>query len=264
MATPAPRPSRKSRATGRRSPMASAALLPSGCSPRAAPTRPSRRARRPRPATRVAKLIDEGQTLFQANCASCHGLNAEGTDNAPTLIGVGAAAVDFQVGTGRMPMAVSGPQAEEKPAAVHRRAGRRSRDLRRLARPRPRHPRRALPRRRGRRHQRRRAVPHQLRDVPQRRRRGRRTDRGQVRAAARRRHRQARLRGDAHRPAEHAGLQRLQHHARGQGATSSPTSSSSRRTPRRAESTSATSAPSPRACSSGSSRSVRSSASRCG
>ena len=63
----------------------------------------------------VAKLIDGGQALFQANCASCHGLSAEGTENAPTLIGVGAAAVDFQVGTGRMPMAVSGPQAEEKP-----------------------------------------------------------------------------------------------------------------------------------------------------
>jgi ubiquinol-cytochrome c reductase cytochrome c subunit len=63
----------------------------------------------------VAKLIDGGQALFQANCASCHGLAAEGTENAPTLIGVGAAAVDFQVGTGRMPMAVSGPQAEEKP-----------------------------------------------------------------------------------------------------------------------------------------------------
>jgi ubiquinol-cytochrome c reductase cytochrome c subunit len=63
----------------------------------------------------VAKLVEEGEALFQANCSSCHGLNAQGTDNAPTLIGVGAAAVDFQVGTGRMPMAVSGPQAEEKP-----------------------------------------------------------------------------------------------------------------------------------------------------
>jgi ubiquinol-cytochrome c reductase cytochrome c subunit len=63
----------------------------------------------------VAKLVEEGEALFKANCSSCHGLDAQGTDNAPTLIGVGAAAVDFQVGTGRMPMAVSGPQAEEKP-----------------------------------------------------------------------------------------------------------------------------------------------------
>ncbi|GAB3796364.1 c-type cytochrome [Humibacter antri] len=59
--------------------------------------------------------IGAGKRLFQANCASCHGLEAQGTADAPSLIGVGAAAVDFQVGTGRMPMAMQGPQAEEKP-----------------------------------------------------------------------------------------------------------------------------------------------------
>lgn len=62
-----------------------------------------------------AEVLDEGQKLFAANCASCHGLNLEGTDVGPTLIGVGAASVDFQVGTGRMPAAASGPQAEVKP-----------------------------------------------------------------------------------------------------------------------------------------------------
>jgi ubiquinol-cytochrome c reductase cytochrome c subunit len=65
--------------------------------------------------TQVTKLTEEGEKLFAANCASCHGLQAEGTEDAPTLIGVGAASVDFQVGTGRMPMAASGPQAEQKP-----------------------------------------------------------------------------------------------------------------------------------------------------
>ena len=59
--------------------------------------------------------IDTGKKLFLANCASCHGKNAEGTANAPTLIGVGAASVDFQVATGRMPAQASGPQAEVKP-----------------------------------------------------------------------------------------------------------------------------------------------------
>jgi len=58
--------------------------------------------------------IDEGQKLFASNCATCHGLSAAGTDSGPSLIGVGAASVDFQVGTGRMPMAVNGPQAERK------------------------------------------------------------------------------------------------------------------------------------------------------
>ncbi len=67
------------------------------------------------PPVSQAQLVDEGEKLFLANCASCHGLNAEGTIAGPSLIGVGALSVDFQVGTGRMPMAASGPQAEVKP-----------------------------------------------------------------------------------------------------------------------------------------------------
>ena len=59
--------------------------------------------------------IEEGKELFLKGCSSCHGLNAEGGAIAPSLIGVGAASVDFQVATGRMPMAGSGPQAEKKP-----------------------------------------------------------------------------------------------------------------------------------------------------
>lgn len=57
----------------------------------------------------------EGQKLFAANCASCHGMNAAGTANGPSLFGVGAAAVDFQMGTGRMPLAFQGPQGAKKP-----------------------------------------------------------------------------------------------------------------------------------------------------
>jgi len=65
--------------------------------------------------TASADDVAEGQKLFAANCASCHGLDAQGTDGvAPSLVGVGAAAVDFQVGTGRMPMQQSGPQVQEK------------------------------------------------------------------------------------------------------------------------------------------------------
>lgn len=59
--------------------------------------------------------IAVGSKLFAANCATCHGMAATGTDAAPSLVGVGAAAVDFQVGTGRMPMAMSGAQAQAKP-----------------------------------------------------------------------------------------------------------------------------------------------------
>jgi ubiquinol-cytochrome c reductase cytochrome c subunit len=58
----------------------------------------------------------QGEKLFAANCATCHGMNAQGTAVAPSLYGVGAASVSFQVGTGRMPLAAQGPQAEQKPA----------------------------------------------------------------------------------------------------------------------------------------------------
>ncbi len=55
------------------------------------------------------QLIAQGRDLFVVGCASCHGLNAEGivtergNNLGPPLIGVGAASVDFQVSTGRMP-----------------------------------------------------------------------------------------------------------------------------------------------------------------
>ena len=42
-------------------------------------------------------------------------MGASGSKDGPSLVGVGAAAVDFQVGTGRMPMQMNGPQAQQKP-----------------------------------------------------------------------------------------------------------------------------------------------------
>jgi len=59
-------------------------------------------------------LIEEGKQIFLKGCSSCHGLNAEGAAIAPSLIGVGAASVDFQVATGRMPMADMSQQAMRK------------------------------------------------------------------------------------------------------------------------------------------------------
>lgn len=66
--------------------------------------------------TYSAEQVKEGEKLFVANCATCHGIGASGTKAGPSLAGVGAAAVDFQVGTGRMPAQMQGPQAREKPA----------------------------------------------------------------------------------------------------------------------------------------------------
>ena len=59
--------------------------------------------------------ITAGKDLFQANCSSCHGLEAQGTSQAPSLIGTGAAAVYFQMSTGRMPAKEVGSENERKP-----------------------------------------------------------------------------------------------------------------------------------------------------
>ncbi|GAA4806431.1 c-type cytochrome [Nocardioides caeni] len=67
-----------------------------------------------------AALVQEGRELFLVGCAFCHGQNGEGvltqggSQYGPALTDVGEAAVDFQVGTGRMPMAQPGSQAPRK------------------------------------------------------------------------------------------------------------------------------------------------------
>ena len=63
-----------------------------------------------------ANVIDseavKGQELYDTSCITCHGDNGEGVEGrGPSLIGVGSAAVEFQVNTGRMPMAAQGAQA---------------------------------------------------------------------------------------------------------------------------------------------------------
>ena len=65
-------------------------------------------------------LIKQGRELFLVSCSFCHGQNGEGLltkdgDNfGPPLTDVGAAAVHFQVGTGRMPLQQPGAQAPRK------------------------------------------------------------------------------------------------------------------------------------------------------
>jgi ubiquinol-cytochrome c reductase cytochrome c subunit len=59
--------------------------------------------------------VAAGQALFQANCSSCHGLDAQGTSQAPSLVGSGAAAVYFQMSTGRMPAKEVGAENDRKP-----------------------------------------------------------------------------------------------------------------------------------------------------
>jgi ubiquinol-cytochrome c reductase cytochrome c subunit len=69
------------------------------------------------------ELAAQGRKLFLVGCAFCHGQNGEGVSTAdgnqlgPSIAGVGAAAVDFQVGTGRMPAVQPGAQNPTKPEA---------------------------------------------------------------------------------------------------------------------------------------------------
>lgn len=65
-----------------------------------------------------------GARLYAVHCAYCHGTQLQGSGRtpggapgAPPLIGVGAAAVDFELTTGRMPLEVPGTEPLPGPPA---------------------------------------------------------------------------------------------------------------------------------------------------
>jgi ubiquinol-cytochrome c reductase cytochrome c subunit len=64
----------------------------------------------------LSSAAQQGKELYETTCVTCHGSNAQGVQGrGPSLIGAGSAAVEFQVGTGRMPMAAQQAQADKKP-----------------------------------------------------------------------------------------------------------------------------------------------------
>ncbi|MBM2615161.1 c-type cytochrome [Actinoplanes sp. LDG1-06] len=63
----------------------------------------------------LSATAQEGKQLYDNSCITCHGRDGQGVDDrGPSLIGVGSASVEFQVGTGRMPMVRQEAQAEQK------------------------------------------------------------------------------------------------------------------------------------------------------
>jgi ubiquinol-cytochrome c reductase cytochrome c subunit len=66
----------------------------------------------------ASAMLRTGQQLFDTSCVSCHGVNLQGVaDRGPSLIGVGEAAVYFQVSTGRMPAMRNEAQIQRKDPA---------------------------------------------------------------------------------------------------------------------------------------------------
>jgi ubiquinol-cytochrome c reductase cytochrome c subunit len=61
-------------------------------------------------AVAASSLVREGANLYATHCTFCHGAQLEGSTVAPSLKGVGAAAVDFMLRTGRMPLEVPGTE----------------------------------------------------------------------------------------------------------------------------------------------------------
>lgn len=109
---------KKRRSNGRRSPLAAAALigigllLTGGIYAGASAAMAATESNSPAASTLT---VDDGKKLFQANCATCHGLDLQGTASGPSLFGVGELSVHFQVSTGRMPLQAQAPQAPQKP-----------------------------------------------------------------------------------------------------------------------------------------------------
>lgn len=74
----------------------------------------------PTPQVAVAQTdpaqVRDGQQIYNNGCITCHGQNLQGVEGrGPSLIGVGEAAVYFQVSTGRMPAVRGEAQVERKP-----------------------------------------------------------------------------------------------------------------------------------------------------
>ena len=106
---------RSKRRTGRRHPLATVALLAlglvfTGGAYAAFSTTTAQAEASPT----SQETIEEGEAL-PGQLRHLPRPRGAGHRRGPSLIGVGAAAVDFQVGTGRMPMQMQGPQAQVKP-----------------------------------------------------------------------------------------------------------------------------------------------------
>jgi quinol---cytochrome-c reductase cytochrome c subunit len=69
-----------------------------------------------------AASAQSGRELFREGCSNCHGMNGGGVKGrGPSLRGVGGAAADFYLSTGRMPLDTPGAEPERADPAYPRR-----------------------------------------------------------------------------------------------------------------------------------------------
>jgi ubiquinol-cytochrome c reductase cytochrome c subunit len=84
-------------------------------------------AARPSPSGALASTHQRADVrqVYLRDCAVCHGADARGTELGPDLHGVGAAQVDFQLATGRMPVPTGdASQVRQPPSAAEAQARR--------------------------------------------------------------------------------------------------------------------------------------------
>jgi quinol---cytochrome-c reductase cytochrome c subunit len=109
-------------------PASSGAGDPTGGPPDGSPNSPAKSPEPPGTGDRTTRfptspaLVNEGRTLYENGCSSCHGMLLEGrTGMGPALSGVGAGPVDFYLSTGRMPLQNPRDEPERaRPAYNHR------------------------------------------------------------------------------------------------------------------------------------------------
>ena len=58
--------------------------------------------------------VPDARQVYLADCGVCHGSNGLGTSRGPTLAGVGRASLDYEISSGRMPLAGVG-RADDRP-----------------------------------------------------------------------------------------------------------------------------------------------------
>lgn len=77
---------------------------------------PAEQVRAPVPAAKPGQdQLSRGRQLYGSGCAGCHGQQGQGTGQAPSLVGVGQADVDYMISSGRMPLTSPNARPERRP-----------------------------------------------------------------------------------------------------------------------------------------------------